>query len=135
MATAVCEPLCGSTPINTFIVTPLVMRRGNWDATVGTPDEEGALASFEPHRGRALAGWLFVQKPHPKEVGRHFKSQPARCPRRYERTRRATGILSIRHIPRFIYRLSDRGVHSRAAVVRLRLDGIGDSLAIGMSWL
>src|SRR5882724_13143653 len=76
MATAVCEPLCGSTPINTFIVTPLVVRREMGDATVGTPDEEGALASFEPHRGRALAGWLLVQKPHPKRWAGTSRASP-----------------------------------------------------------
>lgn len=51
-------------------------------ATAGTTDGDSALASFEPRRGRALAGGRFVAKPHPK-MSRHFKSPPARCPRRY----------------------------------------------------
>jgi len=63
----------------------LVVRR-RCGATVGTPDGEGALASFEPHRGRAPAGWPFVRKPHPRWSGQALRGPARRYPRRYGRT-------------------------------------------------
>jgi hypothetical protein len=56
-ATAVCEPLCGSIPIITAVMSTLQHIRRNEDPAAGMPYySAGTRASFEPHRGETPAG-------------------------------------------------------------------------------
>jgi hypothetical protein len=56
------------------------------------------LASFEPRRDRALAGWRFVRKPTRHASSRQFESQPTKTPGRYEHTLNARPDRTIRQI-------------------------------------
>src|SRR5262249_54929982 len=49
-ATAVCDPLCGSTPIVTTVIT--LVPFSSWGPATGTPDDNCAFASYEPRRGQ-----------------------------------------------------------------------------------
>src|SRR5438552_594715 len=72
MATAVCDPLCGSTPIITFTDVLLGLVDGT---AVGTPDFGwSARTSFEPHLGEIPAGRQLVLKPVSVADGRQFES-------------------------------------------------------------
>src|SRR5439155_1670876 len=96
MATAVCDPLWGSTPIITLTASSSVAFD---EAAVGTPDY-GSLCgrtSFEPHLGEIPASQQLVRKPDSQADGRHIESQPARTPRRYGSPRRRARH-SIRHV-------------------------------------
>jgi hypothetical protein len=54
------------------------------------------LASFEPRRDRALAGWRFVRKPTRHASSRQFESQPTKTRGRYEHTLNARPNRTIR---------------------------------------
>src|SRR5439155_17012265 len=77
MATAVCDPLCGSTPIITFTYVLLGLVDGT---AVGTPDFGwSARTSFEPHPAEIPAGQQLVRKPDGVADGRQFESGPSRA--------------------------------------------------------
>src|SRR6266498_3097459 len=90
MATAVCDPLWGSTPIITLTASSSVAFD---EAAVGTPDY-GSLCgrtSFEPHPGEIPASQQLVRKPDGKADGRHIESRPARTPDATDQPRRRCG--------------------------------------------
>ncbi len=84
IATAVCEALCGSTPI---ITTAMASSLTSGETVAGTPNSRnlvGARASFEPRHGEPQqASTSFESKPH-KGAGRRLKSQPIRTSQRYK---------------------------------------------------
>src|SRR5437899_2628190 len=87
MATAVCDPLWGSTPIITLTASSSVAFD---EAAVDTPDY-GSLCgrtSFEPHLGEIPASQQLVRKPDGPADGRHIESQPARTPDATDQPRR-----------------------------------------------
>jgi hypothetical protein len=70
IATAVCEALCGSTPIITDTTAMPLLPNPDLGAktAAGTPNFRelaGARASFEPRHGEAPARWHVVKKPGP----------------------------------------------------------------------
>ena len=81
MATAVCEALCGSTPIITTAMTGPSSRYPGVKTVAGTPnsrDLAGAHASFEPHHGEAPAGRHVVRKPSPAAASRRLREPASR---------------------------------------------------------
>src|SRR5438552_16992607 len=75
MATAVCDPLWGSTPIITLTASSSIAFD---EAAVGTPDY-GSLCgrtSFEPHLGEIPASQQLVRKPDGQADNRHIEANP-----------------------------------------------------------
>src|SRR5215470_11514831 len=77
ITTAVCEALCGSTPIITAAMTcpPRPDLGEPWRARLIPELRAGARASFEPRHGEAPASWHVVRKPDPKP-GRQAAQEP-----------------------------------------------------------
>ena len=83
IATAVCDALCGSTPIITAHRNRLLIVGERTVAGMSDFRSTGARASFEPHHGETRrAGTSFGSQTI--RVGRRFQSQPVRISRRYD---------------------------------------------------
>ena len=82
MATAVCDPLWGSTPIITFTASSSIASDG---ATVGTPDFGSSCSrtSFEPHLGEIPASQQLVRKPDGQSRRQAHREPAHRDLRRY----------------------------------------------------
>ena len=88
ITTAVCDPLCGSTPIITATISTLHIVRHGMENVAGMPNYGSASArtSFEPRHGENPAGWHLDLKPDQATagtVGRRFGSQPVGPHERY----------------------------------------------------
>ncbi len=100
IATAVCDPLCGSTPIITATTCPFPHihdRREPRRACLITDRSSSHLLRATPRRGPA--GRHVVRKPDRKPVGSGYESQPSRTSERYGLSRNACTDSSIRRIP------------------------------------
>ena len=82
---AVCDPLCGSTPIITSIVGSSCLRLGTVAGTPDSKDWHVPLVSHTTARPRQADTSLDSQK----MIGRQFESDPAGASRRYENPRDA----------------------------------------------
>jgi hypothetical protein len=82
MATAVCDPLWGSTPIITFTASSSIASDG---AAVGTPDFGSSCSrtSFEPHLGEIPANQQLVRKPDGQSRRQAHREPANRDLRRY----------------------------------------------------
>ena len=125
IATAVCDPLCGSTPIIAIIDRSSSRHRRR--TTVGTPDSGGSalLAPLSSHTtirtGRADS---FVRKPDATRAGRQFESQPDQTPDATEPRNATRGLnQAVRSAPRSRSALAGRS--------RCGVDVLVDRSAVG----
>ena len=103
IATAVCEPLCGSTPIITCAISTLPAVVTKPEAAAGMPNTSAsARASFEPHRSAARrAGRLVIKPGHNRDRQAVREPSPPGLPERYGRPQRSRVLLggSARVLP------------------------------------
>ena len=92
IATAVCEPLCGSTPIITAAIIysfPSALRQAGPRRGCLIPERPGVAPSYEPRRGKIPAGRHVVRKPGHDRPAADMRARPAGTSGRHDPNRNA----------------------------------------------